>query len=109
MHEVADKQINAQLQSAQNISSQISGAIKESLDAPMKDLMGVVAKASGEQGGAVTGMLENLLSAFMAKIDETFGSQIQNINAAIQKSSDSMTMVQEAMTRLITDISWAGQ
>ena len=109
MHEVADKQINAQLQSAQNISSQISGAIKESLDAPMKDLMDVVAKASGEQGGAVTGMLENLLSAFMAKIDETFGSQIQNINAAIQKSSDSMTMVQEAMTRLITDISGAGQ
>lgn len=109
MHEVADKQINAQLQSAQNISSQISGAIKESLDAPMKDLMDVVAKASGEQGGAVTGMLENLLSAFMAKIDETFGSQIQNINTAIQKSSDSMTMVQEAMTRLITDISGAGQ
>lgn len=109
MHEVADKQINAQLQSAQNISSQISGAIKESLEAPMKDLMDVVAKASGEQGGAVTGMLENLLSAFMAKIDETFGSQIQNINTAIQKSSDSMTLVQEAMTRLITDISGAGQ
>lgn len=109
MHEVADKQINAQLQSAQNMSSQIAGAIKESLEAPMKDLMDVVAKASGEQGGAVTGMLENLLSAFMAKIDETFGSQIQNINLAIQKSSDSMTMVQEAMTRLITDISGAGQ
>jgi len=109
MHEVADKQINAQLQSAQNFSSQVSGAIKESLDAPMKDLMEVVARASGEQGGAVTGMLENLLSAFMAKIDETFGSQIQNINTAIQKSSDSMTMVQEAMTRLITDISGAGQ
>lgn len=109
MHEVADKQINAQLQSAQNFSSQVSGAIKESLDAPMKDLMDVVARASGEQGGAVTGMLENLLSAFMAKIDETFGSQIQSINAAIQKSSDSMTMVQEAMTRLIADISGAGQ
>lgn len=109
MHEVADKQINAQLQSAQNISSQISVAIKESLDAPLKNLMDVVEKASGEQGGAVTGMLQNLLSAFMAKIDETFGSQIQNINAAIQKSSDSMTLVQEAMTRLITDISGAGQ
>lgn len=109
MHEVADKQINAQLQSSQNISSQISGAIKEGLDAPMRDLMEVVAKASGEQGGAVTGMLENLLSAFMAKIDETFGSQIQNINTAIEKSSDSMMMVQEAMTRLINDIAGAGQ
>lgn len=109
MHEVADKQISAQLQSSQNISSQISGAIKEGLDGPMNELMDVVKKASGEQGGAVTGMLENLLSAFMAKIDQTFGSQIQNINSAIQKSSDSMTMVQEAMTRLIADISGAGQ
>jgi hypothetical protein len=109
MHEVADKQINAQIQSSQNISSQIAQAIKDGLEAPMGDLMKVVEKASGEQGGAVTGMLENLLSAFMAKIDETFGSQIQNINTAIQKSSDSMTMVQEAMTRLITDISGAGQ
>jgi hypothetical protein len=109
MHEVADKQINAQIQNSQNLSNQIAGAITNGLEKPMKELMDVVAKASGEQGGAVTGMLENLMSAFMAKIDETFGSQIQNINAAIQKSSDSMTMVQEAMTRLITDISGAGQ
>jgi hypothetical protein len=109
MHEVADKQINAQIQNTQNLSNQIAGAISNGLEGPLKELMAVVAKASGEQGGAVTGMLENLMSAFMAKIDETFGSQIQNINAAIQKSSDSMTMVQEAMTRLITDISGAGQ
>lgn len=109
MHEVADRQINAQIQASQNFSSQISGAIKDGLEVPMRDLMDVVAKASGEQGGAVTGMLENLLSAFMAKIDETFGSQIQNINTAIQKSSDSMILVQEAMTKLISDISGAGQ
>ena len=109
MHEVADKQINAQNQTSQDLSNQIAGAIKDSLQGPMEDLKDIVAKASGEQSGAVTGMLENLLSAFMAKIDETFGSQIQNINAAIQKSSDSMLMVQEAMTKLITDISGAGQ
>jgi hypothetical protein len=109
MHEVADKQINAHAQSSQELTRQIAGAITDSLKEPMKDLKDVVAKASGEQSGAVAGMLENLLSAFMAKIDETFGSQIQNINAAIQKSSDSMLMVQEAMTKLITDISGAGQ
>lgn len=109
MHEVADKQISAQMQTSQDLSTNIAGAIKESLQGPMNELKDVVAKASGEQSGAVSGMLENLLSAFMAKIDETFGSQIQNINAAIQKSSDSMLMVQEAMTKLITDISGAGQ
>jgi hypothetical protein len=109
MHEVADKQISAQIQTNQDLSNQIAGAIKDSLKGPMEDLKVVVEKASGDQSGAVSGMLENLLSAFMAKIDETFGSQIQNINAAIQKSSDSMLMVQEAMTKLITDISGAGQ
>ncbi len=109
MHEVADKQISAQMQTSQDLSKNIAGAIKESLQGPMEELKDVVAKASGEQSGAVSGMLENLLSAFMAKIDETFGSQIQNINSAIQKSSDSMLMVQEAMTKLITDISGAGQ
>jgi ElaB/YqjD/DUF883 family membrane-anchored ribosome-binding protein len=109
MHEVADKQISAQIQTSQDLSKQIAGAIKDSLQGPMEDLKDVVAKASGEQSGAVSGMLENLLSAFMAKIDETFGSQIQNINTAIQKSSDSMMMVQEAMAKLITDISGAGQ
>jgi hypothetical protein len=41
MHEVADKQINAQIQSSQNFSSQISGAIKDGLEVPMKDLMDV--------------------------------------------------------------------
>mgnify|MGYP002776494528 CR=1 FL=1 len=45
----------------------------------------------------------------MAKIDETFGSQIKGINEAIQKSSDSMITVQDAMTKLIDDISNAGQ
>jgi hypothetical protein len=109
MHEVADRQISAQMQTSQDLSKNIAGAIKESLQGPMEELKDVVAKASGEQSGAVSGMLENLLSAFMAKIDETFGSQIQNINVAIQKSSDSMLMVQEAMTKLITDISGAGQ
>lgn len=109
MHEVADKQISAQMQTSQDLSKQIAGAIKESLQGPMEEIKDVVAMASGEQSGAVSGMLENLLSAFMAKIDETFGSQIQNINTAIQKSSDSMMMVQEAMTKLITDISGAGQ
>jgi hypothetical protein len=109
MHDVADKHISEQATQSAALAGQISEAIRTSLEAPFKELGGIVKSASGTQGEAVTGLLENLLTAFMAKIDETFGQQIAGINLAIQKSSDSMTLVQEAMTKLIGDISNAGQ
>ncbi len=109
MHEVADKHITAQANQSVALAGQISEAIKKGLEEPFKELGGIVKTASSNQGEAVTGILENLLTAFMAKIDDTFGQQISGINLAIQKSSDSMILVQEAMTRLIGDISNAGQ
>lgn len=109
MNDVADKHIAAQANQSAALAGQISDAIKNSLEEPFKELGGIVRTASGNQGDQVSGLLENLLTAFMAKIDDTFGQQLSGINAAIQKSSDSMTLVQEAMSRLIGDIANAGQ
>ncbi|OGT42061.1 MAG: hypothetical protein A3F13_01935 [Gammaproteobacteria bacterium RIFCSPHIGHO2_12_FULL_40_19] len=109
MNDVADKHISAQANQSAALAGQISDAIKNSLEEPFKELGGIVRTASGNQGEQVSGLLENLLTAFMAKIDDTFGQQLAGINAAIQKSSDSMTLVQEAMSRLIGDIANAGQ
>ena len=109
MHEVAEKQIDAAKVSNQRIADTIGKAITDSLEKPMGELMKVVERASGSQGEAVSGLLENLLTAFMAKLDETFGQQIQSINIAIQRSSDSMLKVQEALGQLVNDISGAGQ
>ena len=109
MHEVAQKQIDAVNVSNKNIADTIGKAITDGLEKPMGELMKVVERASGSQGEAVSGLLENLLTAFMAKLDETFGQQIQSINVAIQRSSDSMLKVQEALGQLVTDISGAGQ
>lgn len=109
MHEVANKHISAQTAQNSSLAENISEAIRKGLEEPFKELGSIVKSASGNQGEAVSGLLENLLTAFMAKIDETFGQQIQGINLAIQKSSDSMIFVQEAMTKLIGDISNAGQ
>lgn len=109
MHEVAEKQIDAAKVSNQHIADTIGKAITTSLEKPMGELMKIVEKVSGSQGEAVSGLLENLLTAFMAKLDETFGQQIQSINIAIQRSSDSMLKVQEALGQLVNDISGAGQ
>ena len=88
---------------------QIGTAISGALEEPLKTIGGAVNDFSKGQGQAVSGMLENLLAGFMEKLDQTFGSQIKGINEAIQKSSDSMTLVQAAMTKLIDDISKAGK
>jgi len=90
-------------------ATQIGVSIGESLKAPLETIGGAVKDFSTGQGQAVSGMLENLLAGFMDKLDQTFGSQIKGINEAIQKSSDSMTLVQMAMTKLIDDISNAGK
>jgi hypothetical protein len=90
-------------------ATQIGVSIGDSLRAPLETIGGAVKEFSTGQGQAVSGMLENLLAGFMEKLDQTFGSQIKGINEAIQKSSDSMTLVQMSMTKLIDDISNAGK
>ncbi len=90
-------------------SIHISSAIGESLKGPLETISSGVKEFSTGQGQAVSSMLENLIAGFMEKMDQTFGSQIQNINQAIQKSSDSMITVQAAMTQLVSDISKAGE
>jgi hypothetical protein len=90
-------------------SMQISSSIGEALKPALETIGGAVQDFSTGQGEAVSTLLENLIAGFMEKMDQTFGSQIQGINEAIQKSSDSMVSVQEAMTKLIFDISNAGE
>lgn len=90
-------------------STQISASIGEALKPALETIGGAVKDFSTGQGEAVSTLLENLIAGFMEKMDQTFGSQIQGINEAIQKSSDSMVIVQSAMTKLISDISNAGE
>lgn len=109
MSNLVDKQIEAQRQQSELLGDRIGKSISDGLATPMQELMGIVDKASGQQGAAVHGMLENLLSAFMAKIEDTFGSQMHNINNALQQSMQSMASVQTSMEKLVTDIGNAGE
>lgn len=109
MSNLVDRQIEAQRQQSELLGDRIGKSISEGLATPMQELMGIVDKASGQQGAAVQGMLKNLLSAFMAKIEDTFGTQMHNINNALLQSMQSMASVQTSMERLVTDISNAGE
>jgi methyl-accepting chemotaxis protein len=108
MTNLVERQIEAQREQSELLGERIGKSITDGLSGPLQTLSGVVEKASGQQGAAVQGMLENLLTAFMAKLEDTFGQQMHNINAALQQSMQSMVSVQTAMQQLVTDISGAG-
>ncbi len=57
--------------SGQQIAEQVSGAIESSLKNPLDKIAGVVQTASGDQSHRVQSMLENVLTAFMNKMDNT--------------------------------------
>ena len=59
------------------------------------------AKGNSQQ---VEGVLETLLTGFMAKLEDTFGGQMRGINEQMQRSMDVMTSVQASLQALLTDI-----
>lgn len=109
MTNLIDRQIEASRQHSELLGERIGRSISEGLAVPMEQIAGVVEKASGQQGSAVQGMLENLLAAFMAKLEDTFGQQMHNINNAMMQSTQSMASVQSSLEQLIGDIGKAGQ
>jgi len=109
MSNLVDRQIEAQRQQSELLGDRIGRSISDGLSQPMQQLMSVVEQASGQQGAAVQGMLENLLTAFMAKLEDTFGQQMKNINDALQQSMQSMAKVQTSMEGLVNDIGRAGE
>lgn len=106
--ELTERQVQATHQATASMAAQIGDSIATSLQAPLDKIAGVVEVASGRQGDAVHGLLENLMTAFMAKLDETLGDQMKGLSAMMVESAASMREMQAGFQRLVTDLSQAG-
>ncbi|HRB15131.1 MAG TPA: anti-phage ZorAB system protein ZorA [Nitrospira sp.] len=104
MTNLVDRQIEAQKESTQALGNQLGNAILEGLQKPMQDIGEAVKRASGEQGSAVHGMLESVLVAFMSRLEDTFGGQMQSINESMERSMGAMASVQVSLQRLLENI-----
>ena len=104
----SERQAVAHHEQNRELSAQIAEAVKSALAEPMTQLSAAVRLAASDRQEAVGGLLENVLTGFMAKFDRSFGQQIQGINLSIQNSSETVGRVQDAMSRSIGDISNAG-
>jgi len=120
LRELVEKQSNENEKLAQTLSStyretgqqfaeQVSGAIETSLKAPLDKIAGAVQTASGDQSGQVHTMLEDVLTAFMSKLDTTFGKQFENMHDMMGKSVGAIESMQSGFSTLLQDMRSASE
>ena len=107
--DLTERQISAQQMHGQQLAQDIGQAIQSGLQAPLSQIADAVTHASGQQGTAVQHMLENLLTAFMEKMEQTFGGQIHGLNEMMLKSTTSLGEMQKGFEKLITDLGQASK
>lgn len=91
--------------SGQQFAEQLSGAIENSLKSPLDKIAGVVQTVSGDQSG----MLQDILTAFMAKLDNTFGKQFENMHEMMEQSFNAIENMQAGFSNLLQDMRNAGE
>lgn len=106
---LADTLSVAYRDSGQHLAEQVSGAIVSGLEEPLKSIAGAVQQASGDQSGQVKGLLEDVLMAFMSKLDSTFGQQFNGLSQMMGQSVGAMHSMQQGFNELLMRLESAGQ
>ncbi|CAN7564174.1 anti-phage ZorAB system protein ZorA [Variovorax sp. LjRoot178] len=104
MTNLAERQMESQALITQKLGEHIGDSIKSSLAAPIERMTEAMEQTSRGNGEQVSGMLETMLTGFMAKLEDTFGGQMRGINDQMDRSMQAMTAVQQAMQQLVGDI-----
>ena len=95
--------------SGQLLADQVSQAIETSLKSPLEAIAGAVQSASGDQSGQVQNLLQDVLVAFMNKLEGTFGQQFNGLNEMMCQSVAAMQSMQQGFSSLIQDMRTASE
>ncbi len=101
---IANTLSNTYRESCAQFADQVSGAIENSLKSPLDKIAGAVQTASGDQSGMVQNMLQDVLTAFMAKLDTTFGQQFTNLNEMMGQTVGAIQTMQSGFSALLQDM-----
>lgn len=98
--QLTERQVAATQQMSTEIGRQIEGSLKE----PLAHLADTVRQASGQQTSAAGAALETLMRAFIDKMQETLGGQLDGLNEVMRTSAQSMAQVEATMRSLVADM-----
>lgn len=104
MTNLVERQIEAQAKASVMLGEHIGQTINSTLAAPLQRMTDAMEQTSRGNGEAVNGMLESMLTGFMAKLEDTFGGQMRGASEQIERSLGAMQAVQDSMQQLLGDI-----
>lgn len=99
LQEMTERQVAANAANNEALGRQITGGIEASLQAPLKQIGDIVAKASGDQSSTAADLLKDVMASFSQRLNDLFGGQISGIQELNQKSAQAM---QDAVASLNT-------
>ncbi|EJT5132544.1 anti-phage defense ZorAB system ZorA [Pseudomonas aeruginosa] len=79
--------------SGQVLAERIGGAIENSLKSPLEAIAGAVNTASGDQSNQVQSLLTDVLTAFMSKLESTFGQQFNGLHEMLANLQASIARI----------------
>lgn len=91
------------------LADQISNSIESSFREPLQRIAESVSSASGDQSQMVGSLLQDVLIAFMAKLEGTFGQQFQGMSAMLEQSVGTMQSMQSGLAALVNDLRSASE
>jgi hypothetical protein len=109
MTNLTERQIQAQISAGQHIGETVGRSIAESIAEPMQRVREVMINNAAGNTEQVSTMLDTMLTGFMAKLEKTFGGQINGINEQMQRSMAAMGSVQTSLQALVQDIQKANE
>lgn len=109
MTNLTERQIQAQISAGQQVGEVVGRSIADSIAEPMQRVREVMERNMSGTTDQVGSVLENLLTGFMGKLEDTFGGQINGINEQMQRSMAAMAAVQSSLQELVTDIQQANR
>lgn len=89
---------------SKDMADQIGQSISDNLQAPLEKIASSVQQVSGDQSSAVQELMTDVLTAFMTKLESTFGTQMAGMSEMMIQSVSAMKEMQLGFTQLITDM-----
>lgn len=104
MQELVDRQIASNQAASRELGVSLGNTISSVMAEPIQKMTEAINTTTSNNGAQVSGMLDTLLTGFMAKLEDTFGGQMRGINEQMQRSMEVMNTVQASLQSLLADI-----
>lgn len=91
-------------EASEHTATKISESVENSLKGPLEDIAKAVNSATDTNTGQVEGLLQNVLMAFMEKLDATFGRQFDGLHEMMGQSIAAITSMQDGFSQLIQEM-----